>query len=138
MQFVAADFAGCGMGQSFGDGLFDGADDQFRAEFLRAPVAEFNQLRKFVAGFDVKKRHRNVRRAERLLREAQQADGILAAGEEQGGALEFSGDLTHDVNRLGFQILQMVEMVRTHEKGMASGVWVLGFFIGHLMSGSGH
>ncbi len=126
------------MGQSFGDGLFDGADDQFRAEFLRAPVAEFNQLRKFVAGFDVKKRHRNVRRAERLLREAQQADGILAAGEEQGGALEFSGDLTHDVNRLGFQILQMVEMVRTHEKGMASGVWVLGFFIGHLMSGSGH
>jgi hypothetical protein len=68
LQFVAADFAGCGMGQSPGDGLFDGADDQFRAEFLRAPVAEFNQLRKFVAGFDVEQRHRNVGWAKRLLR----------------------------------------------------------------------
>ena len=64
-----------------------------------------------MAGVDVEKRHRDVRRTERLFREAQQADGILAAGKEQGGALKFGRDFTHDVNRLGFEILQMVEMI---------------------------
>ena len=38
-------------------------------------------------------------------------DGILAAGEEQGGALEFRRDFTHDVNRFRFQVLQMVQMI---------------------------
>ena len=61
-----------------------------------------------MAGFHVEKRHRNVRRAKRFFREAQQADGIFAAGKKQGGALEFGGDFTHDVNRLRFEKLQMV------------------------------
>jgi hypothetical protein len=64
-----------------------------------------------VAGLDVQKRHRNVGRAKRLFREAQEADGILAAGEEQGGAFKLGGDFTHDVNRFCFQILQMIKMV---------------------------
>ena len=90
------------------------ADNEFRAEFLGAPVAEFDEFGKFMAGFDVQKRHRDVGRAKRLFREAQQADGILAAGKKQGGALKFPGDFAHDVNRLGFEILQMVEMVTAH------------------------
>jgi hypothetical protein len=98
----------------FGDGVLDRADDELGAEFLGPPVAEFDQLGKFVAGLDVQERHGNVRRAERLFREAQQADGILAAGKEQGGTLKFGGDFTHDVNRLGFQILQMIEMIAAH------------------------
>ncbi len=86
-----------------------------RAQLLCAPVAELVQLREIVAGVHVEKRHRDVRRAERLLRQAQQADGILAAGKEQGRALELGGDLTHDVDGFGFQILQMVEVVRMHQ-----------------------
>ena len=60
------------------------------------------------------KRHRDVGGAEGLLRQAQQADGILAAGEQQGGPLELGGDFAHHVDGLGFQILEMVEMVAVH------------------------
>ena len=86
----------------------------FRAEFLRAPVAEFVQFREMMAGVHVEQRHRDVGRAERLFRQAQQADGILAAGEEQGRPLEFRRDFTHDVNRFGFQILQVIQMITVH------------------------
>jgi hypothetical protein len=64
-----------------------------------------------VAGVDVEQWHRDVGRAERLFREAQQADGVLAAGKQQGRPLELGGDFAHDVDRLGFEVLQMVEMV---------------------------
>ena len=67
-----------------------------------------------MSGINVEQRHGDVGRAERLFGQAQQADGILAAGEEQGGVLEFRRDFTHDVNRFRFQILQMVEMVTVH------------------------
>ena len=92
----------------------DGSTSQFCAEFLRPAIAEFDQFGKFVAGLDVEKRQRNIRRPEGLFCQAQQADGILAAGEQQGGALEFPGDLTHDVNRFRFQKLQMIKMVTAH------------------------
>ena len=45
LQLVAADFAGRGNGDALGDGVFDLADDEFGAEFLRAAVAEFVQFR---------------------------------------------------------------------------------------------
>ncbi len=64
-----------------------------------------------MAGFNVEKRHRDVRRTKRLFRKAQEADGILAAGEEQGRALEFRRHFTHDVNGFSFQKLQMIEMI---------------------------
>ncbi len=111
LQLVAADFAGPRHRNAVGDGVLDLADDELRAEFLCAAVAELIQFGKMMAGVHVQKRHRDVGRAERLFGEAQQADGILAAGEQQGRALELRGDFTHDVNRLGFEILQMVEMV---------------------------
>jgi hypothetical protein len=60
------------------------------------------------AGFHIEERHGDFRRAEGFLGEAQEADGILAAGEEQGGALELAGDFAHDVNRFGLEILQVV------------------------------
>ena len=67
-----------------------------------------------MAGLDVQKRHGNLRRPKRLFRQAQQTDGILAARKEQGGTLKLGGDFAHDVNRLGFQKLQMIEMIGTH------------------------
>ena len=126
LQAIPADLPGRHVRQSFLDGVLDGADDQLRAELLRAPVAEFDQLRKLVARLNVEERHRQVARAERFFREAQEADGILAAGKEQRRALKFPGDFTHDVNRLGFQILQMIQMIRTHEKESGSGFLGLG------------
>ena len=96
------------MRDALGKRLLDGADDELRAELFGAAVAKLDEFGKFVAGLDVQERHRNVRRTERLFRETQQADGILAAGKKQDGTFKLGRDFTHDVNRLGFQILQMV------------------------------
>jgi len=135
LQLVAADFAGPGHGDALGDGVFDFADDEFGAEFLRAAVTEFIQFREMMAGVHVQQRHRDVGRAERLFRQAQKADGILATGKQQGRPVELRRDFTHDVNRLGFEILQMIQVVAAHRKGMASGVWDLGCGVWGLGSG---
>ena len=49
-----------------------------------------------------------------LFGQAQQTDGILAAGEHQRGPLELRGDFAHDVDGLGFEVLKMVEVVTAH------------------------
>jgi hypothetical protein len=69
---------------------------------------------KLVAGLDVEERHRQVGRPEGLFGEAQEADGILAAGEEQRGPLELGRHLAHDVDGFGLQVLEMVKMVGGH------------------------
>ena len=46
--------------------------------------------------------------------QAQKADGILAAREHQRRSLEFRGDLTHDVDAFGLEVLQVVEVIRIH------------------------
>ena len=81
---------------------------------IGAAVAKLDEFGKFVTSLDVQERHGNVRRAERFFRQAQEADGILAAGKKQRGAFKLSCDFTHNVNRLGFKILQMVEMITAH------------------------
>ena len=85
-----------------------------RAELRRAAVAEFVQLGEVMPGVDVEQRHREVGGAKGLLREAQQADGVFAAGEEQRRPLEVGRDFAHHVDGLGLQVLQMVEMVAVH------------------------
>ena len=84
------------------------------AELRGAAVAELVQLGEVVPGVDVEQRHRDVGRAKGLLRQAQQADGVLAAGEQQRGPLEFRGDLAHHVDGLGFEILEVVEVIAVH------------------------
>ena len=100
LQLVAADLSGCRVRETLGDGFVHGANNQLCAEFVCAPVAKLDQLGKLMAGLDIQKRHRYVGRPERLFREAQQADGVFAAGKEQDGAFKLGGDFTHDVNRL--------------------------------------
>jgi hypothetical protein len=68
-------------------------DDQPLAELGDPPVAELERLGEVVAGVDVHDREREPRRAERLLREAQQDDRVLATGEQQHGPLPLGGDL---------------------------------------------
>ena len=68
------------------------------------------QLGKLMAGLDVEKRHRDIRRTKRFLREAQQADGVLATRKEQRRTLEFPRHLPHDVDGFGFEMLKVVEM----------------------------
>ena len=67
-----------------------------------------------MARLHIEKRHRQVRRPEGFLGQAQQADGIFAAGEQQGRTFEFGGHLAHDVDGLGLEVLEVVELVASH------------------------
>ena len=49
----------------------------------------------------------NFAGTERLLREPQHHDRVLAAGEEQHGPLTLGGDLAHDVDRLGLELVEV-------------------------------
>jgi hypothetical protein len=48
----------------------------------------------------------------RLLRQAKHHDRVLAAREQQHGALELGCDLAHDVDRFGLQGAEVGELVR--------------------------
>ncbi|OQB89208.1 MAG: hypothetical protein BWX86_02514 [Verrucomicrobia bacterium ADurb.Bin122] len=64
-----------------------------------------------VARVDVEQRERKFGGPEGLFGEAQEADGVLAAGEEQRRALKLAGDFAQDVDGFGFEMLEVVEMV---------------------------
>src|SRR5579862_9877585 len=91
------------------DRLLHACDDEPLAELGDTPVAKLEHLREVVAGVDVHDGERQLAGPERLLREAQQHDRVLAAGEEQHGPLQLGGDLTHDVDRLRLELVEVRE-----------------------------
>src|SRR5262249_26817402 len=58
---------------------------------------------------DVHDREREPPRTEGLLREAEEDDRVLAAGEEQHRPLELGGELAEDVDRLGLELVEVRE-----------------------------
>src|SRR5881397_2721492 len=70
---------------------------------------ELNEFREMMARVHIEERHRDVRGTEGFLGQAQEADGILAAGEQQRRPLKLRGDLAHDVDGFGFEVLKMIE-----------------------------
>ena len=71
-------------------------------------VAEGDHLREVVPGVDVHDRERDLARPERLARQVQQDDRVLAAAEQQHGLLELRRHLADDVDRLGFELVEVV------------------------------
>ena len=91
------------------DGVLERADDEPLVQLRRPAVAERDHLRVIVPRVDVKEREREARRAERLLREPQQAHRVLPSREEQGRVRALAGDLTEDVDGLRLQPVEMGE-----------------------------
>ena len=89
------------------DRVLNRRDDQLLAELGDPAVAELEHLGEVVAGVDVHHRERQAAGPERLLRQAQQHDRVLAAREQQDRPLELGGDLAHDVDRVGLEPLQV-------------------------------
>src|SRR3712207_8860395 len=81
------------------------------AQFLYAAGDEVGDLGELVAGRDLHEREREAPGAERLLGDAQQHDRVLAAAEQQHGALELGGDLAHDVDRLALERVEVRKLV---------------------------
>ena len=65
-----------------------------------------------MAGVDVQQRERQRRGRERLERQVQHDDGVLAAGEQHHRPLELAGHLAEDVDRLGLEVVEVVERQR--------------------------
>ena len=86
-------------------------DDQPHTGFLDELVAGLQDLVEVVAGVDMHHRERQPARPERLERQMQHDDGVLAAGEQQHRPLELRGHLPNDVDGLGLQRAQMAQLV---------------------------
>ena len=85
------------------DRLLHGADEQRQADLRHQPVAELDHLGEVVARVHVQQRERHLARRERLLREPHEHDRVLAAAEQQRGALTLGRDLADDVDGLGLE-----------------------------------
>ena len=96
--------------------ILDVADDQLGAEFLRAAIAEFDHFFVVVARIDVHERERQRRlavraEAECLQRQMQHDDRILAAREQQRRLAAFGDQFAQDVDRLGFEPVEVAHAV---------------------------
>ncbi len=95
------------------------AHDQALAQLGGALVAEGDDFLVVVAGVDVHQREGELARAEGLLGDAQHADRVLAAGEEQHRVGALAGHFAHDVDGFGFEPVEVGE-------GLALGhCWVI-------------
>ena len=87
--------------------VFDAAHDEFGTQFLCAQITEVGHFGEVVAGVDHQQRVRNASRAESLLGALQQHQRILAAGEQEGGALERASDFAQDEDRFFFERVEL-------------------------------
>jgi hypothetical protein len=85
------------------DVVLHARDQQPQPERGDGLVAEPQHLVEVVAGVDVQHGERQGRRPERLRGGVQHHHRVLAAGEQQDGALEGRRDLTEDVHGLRFE-----------------------------------
>ena len=99
------------------DRLLHRGDEQRLAELGDAAVAVLDHLGEVVARVDVHDREGELAGPERLLREPEQHDRVLAAGEEEHRPLELGRELAHDVDRLR---LELVEVGEVDERPAAS------------------
>ena len=93
-----------------GDGRLIAPYQQFRADFARHVVAECEHLPELEAGIDVQQREGNRAGVEGLLRQAQHDGRVLADGVEHHRAFKFGGNFAHDVNALGFEQAEIVDL----------------------------
>ncbi len=96
---------------ALGDRVFDAGHDQALAELGDAAVAELDRFGEVVPGVDVHDREGELAGAKGLLGEAQQDDRVLAAAEQQHWALEGRGDFAHDEDGLGFDGVEVGQLV---------------------------
>ena len=91
------------------DPVLHRGDLEAQPEPLDGGVAVGEHLGEVVAGVDVQHRERDRGRPERLRRDVQHDDGVLAAAEEQHRPLELGGDLADDEHRLALEDVELAE-----------------------------
>ena len=90
------------------DALLVDVDDQVEAEPLCRLVAERDHVPELPRGVDMHEREGQWRRMKRFHRKLQHDARILADRVEHHRVLEFGGHLANDLDRLGFEALEML------------------------------
>ena len=97
---------------SFTDGLFYAADYKLYTGAGDRIVAKLNHFGVIVAGIDVQEFERQLQRAafdlEGFDGKRQQYDGVFTAGKQQGRILGIGNNFADDVDRLGFEPVEVV------------------------------
>ena len=94
------------------DVVLHAGHDQPQPVPLDRPVPELDHLVEVLPRVHVHHRERHRRRPERLHRQVQHHHRVLAAGEQQPRTLDGRRHLAEDLHRLGFQPVQMRQLVR--------------------------
>ena len=105
---------------AFVNQVLDLVNDQSLAELFDELVAEVERFGEVVSRVDMHERERELRGTERLLREVHHHDRVLASREHERGTLELRSHFAHDVDRLGFERLEVRQFV------VGAGIYSLG------------
>ena len=82
------------------DRVLHRGDDELEAELGRPSVSRYARIGEVEPGVHVHHGERDARRRERLARDVQHHDRVLAAAEQQAGPLHLGRDLAEDVDAL--------------------------------------
>jgi hypothetical protein len=96
-------------------------DDEVHAQLAHPPVPELQDVGEVEAGVDVHDREGDAGGGERLARQLQHHDRVLAAGEQQHGSLELGDDLADHVDGLGLERIQLAQPVIRRRPVVGSG-----------------
>jgi len=100
------------------------AHEEVRVDALHQPIPKLDRLGEVVTGVDVHERKGDPGRMKRLPGQMYHGDRVLAAAEQQHRAFELCGDLAHDVDRLGLELVEVRLVIVGHEVvWMALKMW---------------
>ena len=105
-----------------GEAFLVDVDQELEPEFLRdILVAEPVHLAELPGRVDVEQREGRLRGVKRLHRKVKEHRRVLADRVEKDGLLEAGGDLTEDVDRLGFEFAEMAQSRAVHAENPSVG-----------------
>ncbi len=106
-----------------GDGIGHRGDHERETQLLDPAIAVGEDLREVEPGVHVHHGERDACRCERLARQVEHDDRVLATREQEAGALHLRGDLAEDVDALGLQGAQLAQGMGGHSgaPGASSG-----------------
>jgi hypothetical protein len=102
------------------DRLLDRPDVELSANPLNETIAEVDRLGEVMTRVHVRERERDLGGSEGLLRQVHHENGVLAPRKEQDRPLELRGYLTHEEDRLRFELSKMGTCGERHEASVES------------------
>ena len=110
-------------------GVLDAAHNQLSAQLLGTLVTKVGDLGKVVTGVDHQQGVGDAAGAEGFLGALEHDQGVFAAREQQGGALEDGSDFTQDEDGFFFQGVQMGVAELVNQPGFGAGIHAWASFL---------